>query len=150
MSSDPYDFDPSDTGGDYLATGKHVVTITDHELCEAKTGTPQIALTFDDGSRTHREYFALTEKARWRLANVFTACGWTSKIRLSDPGMVKKAIYNKPLSIVLYSDEYQGKTITKLDVSKIAASSRRPNPAPAPDTSRDEEAPPPGDQDIPF
>lgn len=151
MSTDPYDFDPADTGGAYLGAGVHdPVYVTDHELCEASTGTPQIAVTFESPRGTHREFFALTEKARWRLAALFGACGWTTRIRLSDPGMVKKAIYKKPVRLVLVAEEYGGKTRAKADPSGFAPGRGGPV-APSDEPPPRDEAPFPGDDDkIPF
>lgn len=156
MSYDPYDFDPADTGSNFLGPGQHTVTVTDHELGESGNGTPSIRLTFTGGGGgEHNEYFYLSEKARWRLGRVFTACGWTSKVKLSDPGMVKKALYGKPLSISLVTDTSGQKPRTALDVMSIAPSKAAPGRRPLSPSSepppRDTDEPPPHDDgDIPF
>ena len=146
--NDPYDFDPADVGespaGKYLAAGSHdPVTVTAHELGESGNGNPQISVTFTGpGGKTHREFYSLLDTARWRLAALFTACGWTSRIQLSKPGLVKQAIYGKPLAVVLRDETFAGKTFPK--VKDIRASNK------SVDTSGPDEAPAYTDEEIPF
>jgi len=101
-----FHFDPSEYdgggGGTWLDNGEHDVTVTNHELGEANTGTEYLQLTFEDGGgRTHEERFYLSDTVLWRLAMVFKAVGFTSKIDLHGNGMIRKALYGKPLRITI-------------------------------------------------
>ena len=122
--NDPYDFDPNEEDSLYLGVGTHKgAEVVDHELGESSTGNPNIAITFKAGSQTHTEYYSLTPKSRWKLAQLFSACGWTSKLQLNNPGMIRKAIYDKPLDIVLESQHYNGKNYTRLSTVKAGTRS---------------------------
>lgn len=106
---DDFEFDPT-AYADFLGLGEHLVKIVDHEFTVASTGTDQLAITFRaPNGGTHQEFFALSETAFWKLAKVFNAVGHTAKVRLKAPGALKKALYNKPLTIRIGEETYNGK-----------------------------------------
>jgi hypothetical protein len=138
-----YEYDPNDyedksgEGGDYLPAGKHIVRVIDHEIGESRGGYGQLEVNFEarDG-RTRKAWLIFEGPAGFQLAPLFKACGWTSKIDLSKPGLIKKAIYGKDVEIVVVDEEYQGKTSTKVKYINKAKDGG--------------ETPPPPDEEIPF
>lgn len=149
-----YQFDPNDYedrggggGGNLLPAGKHIVRVVDHEIGESSGGLAQVEVNFEarDG-RTRKAWLIAEGKAGFQLAALFRACDWTSKIDLSKPGMIKRAIYEKDVEIVVGEDTYNGKTSLKVKYINRAPS------APAGDSrpSTREEPPPPDDDKIPF
>ena len=165
----PYDFDPNDDAGNgirersggnrWLDVGRHVVTIESHELGEAGTGTPYIEFVFVSPSGgEHKERFTLHENARWKLAKIFKAVEFTAKINLSQNGMVKRALYGKPMEIVieLGKPNASGKQYREIRyVNPAPAGTRRPtvsglSPGRIQGDPPGDDAPPPADDDIPF
>lgn len=115
------EFDPNEYpekgggGGNLLPAGKHIVRVIDHELTESSGGLDQVEVTFEAPSGLTRKAWLIAQGAAgWQLATLFRACGWTSKIDLSKPGMLKKAIYGKDVEIVVAEDTYNGKTSLKV------------------------------------
>jgi len=119
-----YDYDPADhdngkgDGGgnnDYIPVGKHIVRVIDHELSETKSGLGQVIVTFEakDG-RTRKAWLICEGRAGFQFGGLLNACEWTGKIRISAPGVLKKAIYGKDIEIVVVDEEYQGKNNTKV------------------------------------
>lgn len=173
-----YDFDPSDDAGNnvkergsngnqsWLGDGKHIVTIVKHELGEASTGSSYIEFWFEnDAGQSHNERFSLVAAARWKLASMFKAVGFTAKINLSQNGMVKKALYNKRFQINIGQgkpNERTGKTYREIRFFDPAPTGSERTTArverePARDPHRGNVAPPPDDGyrfepdgDIPF
>ena len=151
-----FHFDPSEYdgggGGTWLDNGEHDVTVTNHELGEANTGTEYLQLTFEDGGgRTHEERFYLSDTVLWRLAMVFKAVGFTSKIDLHGNGMIRKALYGKPLRITIApnTNPKTGKTYKQIKYANPpraggGAGNKQEPPPPR------EEPPSSVDDDIPF
>ena len=132
-----YDFDPngyedrSGGGGNLLPAGKHIVRVTDHELGESSGGLAQVEVNFEarDG-RTRKAWLIAEGKAGFQMAALLRACDWTSKIDLSKPGLVKKAIYGKDVEIVVAEDTYQGKTSLKVKyINKVSGGGTERQPS---------------------
>lgn len=151
-----YNYDPADyindkagggSGSNLLPVGKHIVRVTDHELSETSTGLGQVIVTFEarDG-RSRKAWLICEGRAGFQFGSLLNACGWTSKIDLTRPGMIRQAIYGKDLEIVVADDTYNGETKPKvkwINKPPTGSSSSR-------DTGRRDEVPPPADEDIPF
>ena len=175
--------DEDKTGGgfDLIPAGKHRVTVTDHENSKTSGGYEQLVVTYtDDQGRTRKDWLICDGAARWQLSSLvhcMHAEGEKAPVFDTDrPGEVKRALYGKPLEIVVAEEEYQGRTHLKVKyrnrvkgegvTPRTAPVRRDPPPArSAPsgggygggygtrgqfsDPGRDD-APPPADDDIPF
>lgn len=68
-------------GGKYLGTGRYPVRITSVVIGQNKSGGPQAIVNFvglgDQTGKEGREYFQLSDKAKWRFANFAKLCGFT-------------------------------------------------------------------------
>lgn len=159
-----YDYDPSDYsndgdnrggGSNLIPNGKHIVKVRDHELSETSSGLGQVVVEFEDrDGRTRKAWLICEGRAGFQFGALLNACGWTSKIDLSKPGVVKQAIYNKFVEIVVKDEEYNGETKPRVKYINKAPMGAGWSSAPTPgrphnDPPRDE-PPPPGDGDIPW
>ena len=155
-----YSFDPNDYnsgnggggGGNLIPLGKHIVRVIEHELSETSGGLGQVIVTFEDrDGRTRKAWLICEGKAGFQFAALCTACGWTSRLDLNKPGLIKQALYGRDVEIVVKDDTYNGETkpkvkyINKAPAGFGAATSSRIQGDPPGD-----DAPPPADDDIPF
>ena len=154
-----FDFDPNAyestaTGGTWLDNGKHIVTVTQHELGEATNGTEFLLLTFEDADgKTHEERFYLGDTVLWRLATVFKAARFTSKIDLHASGMIKKALYKKPMEVVIApnTNPNTGKTYRAIKyVNQLPEGTKMAERKGAEEPPPGDGAPPIDDDPIPF
>jgi hypothetical protein len=132
-ATDPWDFDPSatpqetdDDSKPWLGVGVHEpVQVVAHELAQNQSGSNRIEITFEDAKgRRHTERYNMVATVLWRLQQLFTACDYTSKIRFSQPGMVRSAIYGKPLRLTIRHGKPNAQGKTYREVGKVEKSTR--------------------------
>ena len=173
--------DDNSSGG--IPVGNHIVMVTDHEIGRSSGGYEQMIVTYTDSSgRTRKDFLIFEGRADFQLASLvhcMHAEGEPAPEFDTDrPGEVKKALYGKPLVIVVHEEEYRGEMKTKVQyrnrvpagvpIPKFGGALARPAPRPAREASgggyggggggyggnqsdpgRDA-APPPADEDVPF
>lgn len=154
-----YDFDPSQYNNDdrpsndkWIPVGKHIVQVVDHELSESSGGYGQVVVTFEDASGRQRKAWLICEgKAGFQFAALCTACGWTSRLDLTKPGLIRQAIYRKNVEIVVREED--GKPRVKF-INPAPGGARTSAPPQSsgslPNDPPGYKPPPPGDDDIPF
>jgi len=92
------------------AEGTYRAKVIEKELTEAKTGTPQVAITYevtegDHAGETIRDYAALSEKALPYTVAKMRACGWTG-VDVS----ALESLGSKECQIVVATDVYNGES----------------------------------------
>lgn len=157
-----YSFDPNDygnnsggSGGNLIPNGKHIVRVIDHELSETSSGLGQVIVTFEDrDGRTRKAWLICEGRAGFQFAALCTACGWTSQLDLSKPGMIKRAIYGQDVEIVVKDETYNGETRPKVKyINKAPAGSGGSyggGSGHIQGDPRGDDPPAPNDDDIPF
>ena len=96
--------------GMICAEGTYRAKVIEKELTEAKTGTPQVAITYEvvDGEHageTIRDYAALSEAALKYTVEKMRACGWQG-VDVSN----LETLGSKECQIVVKSEVYNGES----------------------------------------
>jgi hypothetical protein len=154
-----YSYDPANYnqdgggggGGNLIPNGKHIVRVIDHELSETNSGLGQVVVEFEDrDGRTRKAWLICEGRAGFQFGSLLNACGWTSKIDLEKPGMIKRAVYEKDVEIVVKDDTYNGETKPKVKYINKAPNGFGPTSSRIQGDPRGDDPPPPADDDIPF
>jgi hypothetical protein len=115
-----------------------VVDASKAEIKEASTGTPQLRLDFivtspeEYAGRRVVEFFALTEKARWRLGQLLTAMEATLPTNLAEVEIDTDRWHNCPCKLVLKQEAHNGEIRHRVAKILPAASGQPVSVAEAP------------------
>lgn len=87
----------------FIGEGTHEVVIDSAEKQTSKNGNNMAVLTLkaDDG-RERKSYFALTEKAQWKIAQLALACGISENILTSGDFDFPKDVMKKRFIITVF------------------------------------------------
>lgn len=124
-------------GGNLLPVGKHIVTVTGHELGTTSGGYGQMIVDFEAADGRSRKAWLIYEGgAAFQLASLLRAVGWNQPLDEQSDFAVRKAIYGKPVQIVVADETYQGETKPKvkyINALPKGSGQRLPDPGPEED-----------------
>jgi hypothetical protein len=86
----------------FLPTGRSVVRIANVEETQSKSGNPMLVVTVEGvgrwSGREGKEYFPLSDKAKWKLSSLAQAVGYTPE-RLVAEGLDTNQLVGKTFEI---------------------------------------------------
>lgn len=95
------DNDLKETKSQFLGIGTHIVSIKKVEKGTSVAGNDKLIFTFSDGVRERKEHFALTPKAKWKIANLAKAIGYTEEMLKSGGIDIPTDFVGKSLELVI-------------------------------------------------